>query len=240
MSTEPAQTTDAFESQPSPDQVEAFLRANPGFLAERPDLISILTPPSRWDGGAVVDLQSVMVQRLREESRDLRDAANLLISTTRSNMIVQTRTHAAILALIGADNFERLAHIICRDFPLLLDVDAVSLCFESADGTQPDYPEVRWVARGSIDAAMGRNDQIQHRLLEDVHDDGQVFGEAAGLVQSAALARFSPGSGIAAGMLALGARERGAFHAGQSSDLLSFLAKVTEMCLHRWLPTALD
>lgn len=240
MTTEPAKQADAFDVDLAPEQVEAFLRANPGFLGERPDLISVLTPPSRWEGGAVVDLQSVMVQRLREESRDLRDAANLLISTTRSNMIVQTRTHAAVMALLGADGFERLAHVIRHDLPLLLDVDTVSLCFESNASAPPDFADVRWLPVGSIAKVLGGATEPFYRLLEDVEDDGQVFGEAAGLVKSAALARIQPGNGIPAAMLALGARDRGAFHSGQSSDLLTFLARVTEMCVHRWLPEALS
>jgi uncharacterized protein len=97
---------------------------------------------------------------------------------------------------------------------------------------------VRWVPTGSVSQALG-GPEPACRMLEDVDDDGQVFGEAAGLVRSAAIARVMPGSGITAGLIALGARERGAFHSGQASDLLTFLAKVAEMCLHRWLPTAL-
>ena len=93
---------------------------------------------------------------------------------------------------------------------------------------------------GSVEKVLGGAEQPYYRLLEDVEDDGQVFGEASGLVRSAAIARLSPGASIATGLLALGARERGAFHSGQSSDLLTFLARVTEMCLHRWLPTARD
>ena len=38
------------------------------------------------------------------------------------------------------------------------------------------------------------------------------------------------------GILALGARERGAFHPGQGSDLVNFLARVAELSLRRWLP----
>lgn len=239
MTTEPAQNSDELDA-PTSDQVETYLRANPGFLNERPDLIAVLAPPSRFEGSSVVDLQNVMVQKLREESRDLRDAANLLISTTRSNMIIQTRTHAAVMALLGADNFDRLVHVVRYDLPLLLDVDTVSLCFESTGANHPDYADIRWLPAGSVEKVLGGAEQPYYRLLEDVEDDGQVFGEASGLVRSAAIARLSPGASIATGLLALGARERGAFHSGQSSDLLTFLARVTEMCLHRWLPTALD
>lgn len=239
MTQEPARDIVAVEELPSSDQVEAYLRANPAFLNERPELIAVLAPPSRFDAGSVVDLQTMMLQRLRDESRDLRDAANLLITTTRSNMIIQTRTHAGVMAMLGADNLERLIHVVRYDLPLLLDVDTVSLCFESASANPPDIADVRWLPQGSVAEVLGGTEQPACRMIEDVHDDGQVFGEAAGLVRSAALARVQPGSGIAAGLIALGARERGAFHSGQASDLLTFLARVTEMCLHRWLPTAL-
>jgi uncharacterized protein YigA (DUF484 family) len=240
MTTEPASAIDLQPDAPNADQVETYLRANPNFLNERPELIAVLTPPSRFQAGSVVDLQNMMVTRLREESRDLRDAANLLISTTRSNMIIQTRTHAGVMAMLGADSLERLIHVIRYDLPLLLDVDTVALCFETEAANPPDIPDVHWLPAGSVDKVLEGGSQPGIKLMEDVHDDGQVFGEAAGLVRSAAISRVQPGSGVANAILALGARERGAFHAGQASDLLIFLAKVSEMCLHRWLPTVLS
>ena len=239
VSQETARSVEPADTIPSAEQVEAYLRANPAFLNERPDLIAVLAPPSRFEAGAVVDLQAMMLQRLREESRDLRDATNLLISTTRSNMIIQTRTHAGVMAMLGADDFDRLIHVVRYDLPLLLDVDTVSLCFETSASNPPELTDVRWVPEGSVAQLLGGNEHPACRMIEDVIDDGQAFGEASGIVRSAAVARVVPGSGIASGLIALGARERGAFHSGQASDLLTFLAKVTEMCLHRWLPTTL-
>ena len=92
-------------------QVSDYLRKNPDFLLEHPELLNILAPPSRWedgDGGNIVDIQTSMLDRMRDESTNLKDAANLLISTTRSNMMIQTRTHAAIIAILGADNWPKL------------------------------------------------------------------------------------------------------------------------------------
>ena len=43
------------EGVPSPAAVEAFLRANPGFLAERPGLYRALSPPERVHGEALAD-----------------------------------------------------------------------------------------------------------------------------------------------------------------------------------------
>jgi uncharacterized protein YigA (DUF484 family) len=217
--------------------IAQYLRAHPDFLTERPDLLRDLTPPSRWDGDAVVDLQSMMLDRLREESQDLRDAANLLIATTRSNILIQTRTHAGVMALLGADGLERILHVIRFDLPLLLDVDAVSLCLETGEtgSAALGAGEIQWLAGGSADGLLGGADK-QFALLEDASDNGAVFGETAGLVRSAAYVRINAGDNLPVGILALGARERGAFHPGQGSDLVNFLARVAELCLRRWLP----
>ena len=169
-----------------------------------------MTPPIRWSGDKVVDMQSFMLDRLRGEQVDLKDAANLLISTTRANMMIQTRTHAAAIALLGAEDLEKLIHITCFDLPLLLEVDAVSLCFETGDTGQPGLGsvDIRWFAPGTIDTVLGSREDYA-KLLEYTSDDGSVFGEAAGIVQSAALARVGPGGTLPAGLLALGSRTHG-------------------------------
>ena len=224
-------------NQPNPiteDQVEDFLRDHPDFLTHHPALLDVMTPPIRWSGDKVVDMQSFMLDRLRGEQVDLKDAANLLISTTRANMMIQTRTHAAALALLGAEDLEKLIHTTCFDLPLLLEVDAVSLCFETGDTGYPGLgsTDIRWFAPGTIDTVLGSREDYA-KLLEYTSDDGSVFGEAAGIVQSAALARVGPGGTLPAGLLALGSRTRGAFHGGQGTDLLIFLTRVLENCLLR-------
>ncbi len=225
------------------DDVAAYLRDNPDFLKNNPDLLDTLNPPSRWEGdGNVVDMQTVMLDRLRDESENLKDAANLLISTTRSNMLIQTRTHASVIAILGADSFEKLVHVVCYDMPLLLDVDAVSLCFETGDKGHSELGEndIKWLAPGSVDKILGGADEYA-KLLEHTSDDGTVFGEAAGLVKSAALARLQLGDRLGGengfGLMAFGARNRGSFHGGQGTDLLTFIARVLEISLLRWLPT---
>ena len=224
---------------PSADEVAEFLKANPDYLHERPELLSVLSPPSRWTeaDGSVVDMQAFMLDRLKSESENLRQAANELVTTTRSNMLVQTRTHAAVLGLLASDGFERLVHVIRFDLPLLLDVDAVSLCFESADGSEPLFAtgDVRQVPPGTLDHLLETPD-TEAMLFADTGDDGTVFGEAAGLIASAAIARIRPTRTLPQGLLALGGRHTGTFDPSQGTELLTFLARVTEHCVHRWLP----
>lgn len=214
------------------EDVIAYLQEHPDFLTQNPDLLDVMTPPMRWSGDTVVDMQSYMLERVRDESDDLKDAANLLISTTRANMMIQTRTHASAIALLGADTFEKLVHVTCFDIPLLLDVDAISLCFETGETgqTQLGASDIRWFAPGTVNKVLGSENDFA-KLLEHTSDDGSVFGEAAGIVRSAALARLGPSAHLPVGLLALGSRTKGAFHGGQGTDLLVFLSRVLEACL---------
>ena len=223
---------------PSEDQVEAYLRKHPDFLTQHETLLDFMTPPMRWSGDKVVDLQSYMLARLRGEQDDLKDAANLLISTTRANMLIQTRTHASVISLLSALDFESLIHTVCFDLPILLDVDAVSLCFETTSDGLPTLgnTDIRWFSPGTIDKVLGYENEFA-KLLEHTCDDGAVFGEAAGIVRSAALARIGPGGKLPSGLLALGSRIKGSFHGGQGTDLLLFLARVLEHCLLQLFPT---
>ena len=216
----------------SEKQVEAYLKEHPDFLTQHQSLLDFLTPPMRWSGDKVVDLQSYMLDKLRDEQDDLKDAANLLINTTRENMLIQTRTHAGVVAMLEADTLENLIHVISMDMPMLLDVDAVSLCFETGgeDFGEADNPGLRWFAPNTVKKVLGSDNEFA-KLLEHTSDDGSVFGEAAGIVRSAALARIGPQNKLPSGLLALGSRTKGSFHGGQGTDLLMFLARVLEHCL---------
>ncbi len=232
-------TSKSARTQVDAIQVSGYLRENPDFLVEHPDLLNILAPPSRWeggDGGNVVDMQTSMLDRMRDESTDLKDAANLLISTTRSNMMIQTCTHAAVIAILSADSLERLVQVVCCDLLLLLDIDAASLCLETGEENfkSLDETKIRWISTKAVNKVLGGAEEpIQ--LIEHTKDGGGVFGEAAGLVKSAAFCRLQLGFGIPNGLLALGSSKKGAFHSGQGTDLLIFLTRVLELTLDQWL-----
>lgn len=221
----------------SEKQVESYLKNHPNFLVEHPTLLDCMTPPMRWSGDKVVDLQSYMLDRLRGEKGELKDASNLLINTTRANMLIQTRTHASVIAIMNAIDLDTLVHVVCFDLPMLLDVDAVSLCLETFDRGLEKLAstDIRWFAPGTVNKVLG-NDNEHAKLLEHTSDDGAVFGEASGIVRSAALARINLNGSLPNGLLALGSRNKGSFHGGQGTDLLLFLARVLEHCLRRCVP----
>ncbi|OHC74381.1 MAG: hypothetical protein A3G18_09125 [Rhodospirillales bacterium RIFCSPLOWO2_12_FULL_58_28] len=221
--------------EPSIEQVADYLRRHPDFLT-RPDVLEAMTPPGRWgeEGEGVVDMQRFMLVRLREEIDNLRDCAQDLIETSRANMSSQTRTHAAVLAMLSADDFNHFLRVLSDDLPLLLDVDAVTIAFEPPARPFPDLvsPYIGDMPEGAVDHFLTAGREVV--LLCNLTEDDSLFGSAGGLVRSAALARIRPGIKTPAGILALGSRAN-TFHPGQGTELVSFMARVTERCLYRWL-----
>lgn len=231
---EPQEDNEA-DNSVSAEAVAEYLRDHPDFFTDKVDLLTEMQAPDRWSGDGVVDMQRFLAERRLGEIDDLRNCAQEVIETSRSNMSVQTRTHAAILAMLAATDVEQLLRVIDGDLPLLLDVDVVMVGLELPE--KPDAAGALWastdihrLAEGAADDTLGEGENV--RLLKEVEDDGTIFGAAAGLVCSAALARLRPGPGVPGGLMALGSRS-GAFHSGQGTELIGFLARVLEFCLHR-------
>ncbi|HWK44122.1 MAG TPA: DUF484 family protein [Stellaceae bacterium] len=217
------------------ESVEAYLRLHPDFLLDHPALLPVLTPPSHHRGDGVIDMQSFMLHRLRDELARLKTQQRTLLTTSRSNMTSQNRVHAAVLALIGARSFELVIQTVTTDLAILLDVDVVTLCIESEAGShvKPPLNGVQLMAPGEVDRLLGPG---RDALLEDhVLGDPTIFGSGAGLVRSEALLRLAVGRHAPVGLLALGSRKPTKFRAGQGTELLGFLARSLEHTIAAWL-----
>ena len=214
--------------------VAAYLRLHPNFLIENPDVIEAMTPPIRRAGDGVIDMQHFMLERLRKEVDRLRSYQSELINTTSTNQSIQTRIHAAVVAIIAADSFERLISLVTREMASLLDVDVVTLSVEtSAHGATPATPGVMLLAPGSVDAVLGRGQPA--RLRSGTPGDPAIFGPLAHQIQSAALVRIKPSAGAPDGVLAFGSHDPNGFSEDQSTELLFFLAQVLEHTIRAWL-----
>src|SRR5690349_2783376 len=175
------------------DDVAAWLREHPDFLAQHSDLVQHLTPPALARGHGVVDFQYFMVERLRGEVGRLKDQQRELISTTRANLNNQNRIHAAVLFLLDARDFEHLIQTITTDLALLLGLDVSCLIVGSNGG---DIPRVRRsggrvVEPGTIGRWLGKREVL---LRSDIAGDPEIYGAGAGLVRSEALIRIQVSS----------------------------------------------
>jgi hypothetical protein len=214
--------------------IAAWLVAHPDFLNQHPEVLARLNPPPSTRPDGVVDLQSFMVERLRAEVERLKGQQRAIISASRANHNSQNRVHAAVLFLLDAEDFEHLIQTITTDLAVLLDLDVVSLLIESNghDIPQALTSGIRVVDEGFVAHLMGGRDIV---LAGDVKGDEALFGSAAGLVRSHALARLNVSSETPPCLLALGSREPDMFHDGMRTELMSFMARVMERCIRAWL-----
>ena len=216
-------------------QVAAFLRRDPDFLRRNPQLLDAMEAPGREQGDGVVDLQQVMVGRLREELGELRQQRDELLAMGRSNLSSQARIHKVVLDLLAARSFERLIETVTTDLAVALDLDIVALCVERPSDGAPTPPVagVKCLEPGSVDAIFGPGRGIL--LRGDVSGDPEVFGAGAGLVSSEAMLRLNISSATPPALLAFGSRDPEHFDDGQGTELLAFLAQTIERLIRAWL-----
>jgi uncharacterized protein YigA (DUF484 family) len=216
------------------DQVVAYLKRHPDFLAEHPELLDHLLAPEDHRGEGVIDLQSVMIKKLRREAKRLTKRQTDLLATSRANMTSQMRVHAAALALLDARSFEDLIEAVTTDLAVHMDVDVVVLCVESSDDAPVKTMSGIYVIEpGEVDRQLGAGRDIV--LSRKDPELPEIYGAGAALVQSEALLRLRPSAEVPTGMLALGSRYEGRFDPYQGTELMGFLGRTLEHCIRTWL-----
>jgi len=216
-------------------EVTAYLRQHPEFLLDHGELLDALMPPAQRRGETVVDMQHFLLERQRAEITRLKGQHKSLLATTRANLASQNRVHSAVVALLAASSFEQLIQIVTTDLAVLLDADAVTIAVERSGPARPrlSHHGVLILDGGTVDGVLGlERDAL---LLAETAGDPKLFGDGAGLVRSAALLRLNVSPAAPAGLLCIGARQAGKFHAGQGVELLCFLARTLGITIAAWL-----
>lgn len=225
----------AEDGGPSAAQVDGYLRRHPDFLARHPELLKVLTPPECRRGDGVLDLQSYMVDRLRDEVAEITAARDALVQAGRSNLTAQARVHKAVLALLSAQSFEQLIELVTTDLAVALNLDAVTLGVERSEQSLPPVRlgGLYQLEPDTVESVVGKGRALV--LRGEIEGDPMIFGAAAGLVASEALIRLDISPATPPALLALGSRQPDQFHQGQGTELLTFLAGVLENCIRAWL-----
>jgi hypothetical protein len=212
----------ALEPDESTAFVESWLRANPAFLADRPDLYALLDPPARIHGERVADHMQARIAAGEAREAALARQIEALLAAGRSNMAASARIQRAVLALLaGADVFAVLPTLAD-----LLGVEAVNLCAE-----RPAPPGFRTLPEGAVAALLSPGRDVVLRAAPA--DTAMLHGEAHPLIASDALLRLEGVAGGRPALLCLGAREADTFQPGQATDLLQFLAAAVAAALCR-------
>ncbi|MDA7568131.1 MAG: DUF484 family protein [Emcibacteraceae bacterium] len=215
------------------EDIKNFLRNNPSFLNDNPELLMVLTAPDRTTDDGVVDFQNMMIEKLKSNLEDIRNSQGHLIDTSRNNLTTQVQVHEAVLALLDTDSIQHIGHIVTQDWPDMLHIDVIRICFEKGHANKiPSLKEVAPLSKGHANKYLGKDDIIQ--LRGDVDVSEEIFGPAKSLVKAEALVRIPATDHNPPGILSFGSRDADMFYPGQGTELLRFLGKSFHKCLIQW------
>jgi uncharacterized protein YigA (DUF484 family) len=203
----------------SPEEVAAYLRAHPDFLAENPALYRALTPPTRVHGDGLADHMTAMLHAERAHASAMTERAEDVLAAGRAAAGMAARVQEAVLALMRTQN---PADCIATVLPALLGIDAVALCAED------ELPGARPLPRGMVARLLDTRAVL---FRAGGADAVLLHGEAAHLARHEALLRV-PGEGPPA-LLALVARDAHALDPAQGSGALAFLGRAVAASLGR-------
>jgi uncharacterized protein len=201
------------------DEVAAFLRARPRFLAERPDLYRALVPPQRIHGEPMADHMLAMLRAERRHAAAMAERADGVLAAGRAAAGMAQRVQGAVLALIAARD---VADCVAYVLPGLLALDAAALCMEA------DAPGVRRLPAGVVTALLGGRDVVFRACPDDAV---LLHAEAARLARRDALVRVCWGGTPA--LLALVSRDEAPLDPSQGIGALAFLGRAVGAALGR-------
>ncbi len=214
----------------TPAEVASFLRRNPDFLNDYPDLAMALTLPRAL--GPSTSLASYQMEVLRDKNRALNRRLHELVAIANENEQLVVRVHALTLSLMrarsAAEALSRIVAMLNED----LHSDLVRVVL-----TRPlsEPFEAEWFSRVDSGAAelapvrelLVRSEPVCGRLEQ--HSSAYLFGERSGDVRSAVVL---PVAGW--GLLAIGSTDANRFHPGMGTLFLKLIIDAVSTALTRY------
>lgn len=203
------------------DDVASFLRVNPQFFDQHPELLESITMPHPY-GGRAISLAERQTLALREKAKLLEGKLGQLIQFGEENDVISEKVHRLAVAMVGA-----------RDFPALVQ----SLYFHLREDFAVPHVALRVWGKSvpaDFDEAAGVDEEQRRRGLAMAapHCGPAIgnpftpwFGEAAEHVRSVALVPLGHTSVF--GLLALGSEDPQRFYPEMGT---LYLRRIGELC----------
>jgi uncharacterized protein YigA (DUF484 family) len=210
-------------------EVATFLRRNPQFLGQFPDLaLSLLVPREE---GKAASLASYQLEVLREKNRELTRRLGELFTNAQDNERLTVRTHQLSLALMragsAADTLRAMVAVLGEDFQG--EIIRV-LLFAPVEGLEASWLQVVPQAHPSLAPFrdfIAANEPLCGRLNQAKLD--LLYGEAQAQASSAVLL---PLQGV--GMLSVGSSDPNRFFPGMGTLFLRLMAEALVTALGRY------
>jgi len=181
----------------------------------------------------VIPFEERAVAKLRDRLGAVESANEDLIAFARGHSGATASIHAAVLALMDANDIDALFDAVTKVWPRLLGLDHVALAIVADDrGFRVHSRGVEEVERRLIDRAIAQTGAVTMRTVERGH---ALFGASAREVRSEALILLTDHAPMPYGLLLLGQREAACLDARHGTQLLGFLGASLGAMLRRWL-----
>jgi len=214
----------------SSQEVAEYLTAHPEFFVEHEHLLAKMVVPHSQ--GTAISLVERQVQVMREENQQLQRQMQAMIDAARRNETVNEQIQRLIIALLETSTIEDLFDTLYLILQQEFDTDRVSLRLFDVPlkTTTPRTESVEYDAQvfSLFETVLKSRTPICGRITQAQIE--YLFGEEK--IGSAVLIPL--GSPEAQGILALGSQDVARFHAGMSTDLLSYMGKLVTHILYRW------
>lgn len=222
-------TTDETRSgQLDIEMIREFLMRNPDFVREDAELFARVTESPSTEG--VIDIGNAAREKLVGELRQYKALNEGIVETARANLAIQSQIHAAVLGLLEVDSLAGLDRKISSRLTGALGVD---VCRVLIEGHTPlkSAESILGASEGMVAGVMGERVELLGAV--DAERAHEIYGQQGARMRSQAIVRLDFHGHD--GLFALAARDPHLFQFGQGTELLNFLARVTERLIVQWM-----
>ena len=193
--------------------VEAFLRAHPNFLQERPGLLAVLNLPHGVEGA--VSLVERQVSVLRERNIVSRQQINALSEIGRENDRLLEATRRTVLALLAGTNRQELSQIWLAQLTNTFEAELGGLVWITGQPNNSSAESVagKLIRQGESFSGVLRPEEMKAMFTSEASEG------------SAALSPIRNGSDIL-GVLAVGALDSKRYRQEDGTVFLDYIAEV--------------
>jgi len=214
------------------DMVREFLRDNPRFLDDNPDILESLSLPH--NSGNAVSLVERQVGVMRDRNKDMRNRLDNMLATAHDNDLLFEKTKRLVLNLLEAKNLPAMVETIYDSLGKDFEIDFYSLTLLGDEKSLPrTMARVASVEKANeqVSTLIGSNRAVCGVLREE--EMTFLFGEKGLQVGSVAAVplRYNNLYGI----LAIGNADPNFYKSSMGTLFLSYIAEVVNRILPKHL-----